>query len=86
MSSKMNYTLEEVLDSTDRSDDAKKNLLVYFKILGISPIPVQNKDIPFMQSIDSILEFDLPAEADKKYSRYLQRHTRGKEVFFHEQI
>lgn len=86
MSSKMNYTLEEVLDSTDRSDDAKKNLLVYFKILGISPIPVQNKDIPFMQSIDSILEFDLPTEADKKYSRYLQRHTRGKEVFFHEQI
>ena len=86
MSSKQNYTLAEALENYKGSDDAKQNLLNYFDKAGISPIPIQRYDIPFMQSIDSILEFDEPNEADRKYSNYLKQKTRSKEVFFHEPV
>lgn len=84
MSSKKRPGLGNVMDRLDVSDKAKQNLLDYFDDIGFAPVPIMNKEIPYLQSIDSILGFGVPTEMDRSYHRYLQKHTRSKEVFFHE--
>lgn len=84
LSYKKHPPLFELLDEYSKDRKSQTRLLNYFSELGAAPFPIKNKDIPFMQSIESLLEFQPTTENDRKLFKYLKKKTRGKQVFLHE--
>jgi hypothetical protein len=60
-----------------------KKMEYNFMSLGIAPITIEDNTIPFIQSPDSMLEFEELSEQEKMIFGYVKRKTRGKDVFIH---
>lgn len=74
------YCLSQTFDS----DKVRKKVLSYFSAYSISPLTIQSKHIPFLQSLDSLLEIhDAPSKSEKRIYHFAEQHTRKKEVFYH---
>lgn len=54
-----------------------------FYDLHISPVPIKNKDYPFLQSLSSILEFKEPTSTDVDLYLKLCKRTRQKKLLIH---
>lgn len=74
-------TLDEALPFLFPSLKTQCTLLTAFDSLEISPLPIQSKDIAYMQSIASLLEFSQPSEKGRIYADVINRKSRGKQLF-----
>ncbi len=61
-----------------------KKVRSYFTKAGVAPIRITNNEIPFIQSLSTLLEME-PIDKEQKLYDYAVRKTRSKEVFFHDQ-
>lgn len=75
--------LSNALDRICSSDEAKSKLINYFEESGVSPLTISDTEIPFMQSISSMLEFEEVNENDSLYYGYMKKKSRVKKVFLH---
>lgn len=82
LNDKTRPTPDNVMEAYPYSVDAKINLLCWFEDISLSPIPTQNKDIPFLQSLSSILELSTLGSQEKKYYNSISKRS-GKELFLH---
>lgn len=71
-------TVHEALSLYNKKERAKERLICYFEEIGFSPVPINNKNIPFMQSLRSILGFEEPSEHDKELYDILSRDMGGR--------
>jgi hypothetical protein len=53
-------TLNAVFDELSLSDKAQATMISTFNMVGLSPICTMSKEIPYLQSISSLLESDVP--------------------------
>ncbi len=74
--------LQKALDEVYPSDKRQRNIKKHYAEYSVSPITMRSKAIPFIQSIDSLLEFKLPT--DKEIRLYHKAKKEYGEVFFHE--
>lgn len=65
------------------NNEKYKKVQGYFEKLSISPVTPDDTTIPFIQSPNSLLEFEVLTEQEERLFIYLQKKTRGKEVFLH---
>lgn len=75
--------LNEALDYFSPSKKSQATIMNYFSKIQLSPIAIQSPDIPYMQSVESLLEFEIPSTNDIKYFDMVRINSRGKKVFFH---
>lgn len=52
-----NKDFDDILFRLFKSDKARTNITSYFTGISLSPIAISSPDIPFMQSLNSLLEF-----------------------------
>lgn len=62
--------LNEALDYFSPSKKSQVTIMEAFHKIQLSPISIQSPDIPYMQSVESLLEFEIPC---KKTSFLLER-------------
>jgi len=74
-------TLDEALSFLFPSLKTQCTLMTAFDSLEVSPLPIQSKDIAYMQSIASLLEFSQPSEKGRIYADVINRKSRGKLVY-----
>lgn len=58
-------------------------ILEYFNDIGCSPIYLPDST-PFIQSLDSLLEFFSITDVERENYEYCKKHTRGKEILLHD--
>lgn len=75
--------LDDALSQLFPSIKTKKTVMDDFDGIAPSPIAVQSADIPFMQSVESLLEFKNPNKNEVNYFDAIRTRSRGKEVFLH---
>lgn len=83
MNDKSRPAFESILELYPKSYDAKINLIRYFEDMGLSPIPILNRDIPYLQSVSSILGFSTVSTRDEKYYRMISARS-TKKLFIYE--
>ncbi|MGN0594581.1 MAG: phage/plasmid replication protein [Hominimerdicola sp.] len=76
-----NEDLQKALDSVYPSEKRQRNIKNQYMNYGVSPITMRNSSVPFIQSIDSLLEFTIPTE--KESELYLKAKKHYSNVFFH---
>lgn len=79
-----NEDLQKALDNVYPSEKRQRNIKNHYKLYGVSPITMRNRSIPFIQSIDSLLEFSLPT--DTEIELYEMSEAEYGNVFFHSSL
>ena len=69
-------SLQTVLDALYCSEKRQQKIKDNYQEYGVSPITIRDTTVPYIQSLDSLLEFDLYEIAKMKYD--------DSEVFLHE--
>lgn len=77
-------SLNNALSQLFPSKKSQATIMNYFSKIQLSPIAIQTTDIPYMQSIESLLEFQNPSTNDIKYFDMVRFRSRGKDVFLHD--
>ena len=77
-------TIDDALNEMDCSDKVRSKLLSYFDKIKLSPLNIRDKNIHFIQSLESILEMCEPSQLEKEYYK-LAVETFDDIPFFHEQ-
>lgn len=72
---------DDVLFRLFNSDKARNNVISYFVSINLSPIAIPTQDIPYLQSLNSLLEFKMLSEDEKFYFKFVQHKERNKEIF-----
>lgn len=83
MASKKSGNLEDELKMLFPTSKSKKIVCEYFIHLGVYPVMIPDESVPFIQSLDSILGFDIVDNYEKRIYGFAKYNTRGKEVFLH---
>lgn len=78
----LNDTLSQLFPNKKSQD----TIMDSFDKIQLSPIATQSADIPYMQSIGSLLEFKNISTNEIKYFDMIKIRSRGKEVFLHSEI
>lgn len=90
LASKMNQrsvkNLTDELSDAFESSKIRNNVIEHFCEIGISPVAIYNKKIPYIQSLDSLLEFEPIEDVEYYIYTFAQKKTRKKEVFLREGI
>ena len=60
-------TIDDAIDEADYSDKVRSKLMYYFRSTGLSPLNMQDRNIGFLQSIQSLLEMSEPSEYEIEY-------------------
>ena len=76
-------TIDDALNEMDCSDKVRSKLLSYFDKIKLSPLNIRDKNIHFLQSLESILEMCEPSQLEKEYYK-LAVETSDDIPFFHE--
>lgn len=84
MNSKSKINLEDKISESFNSSKTGNSVIGYFFTIGISPVVIYNKKIPYIQSLDSLLEFEPIEDIEYYISAFAQKKTRKKEVFLRE--
>ena len=74
---------DNILFRLFNSDKARNNVISYFTSKSLSSIAISAPDIPYLQSLNSLLEFKMLSEDEKFYFRFLKSKERDREVFLH---
>ena len=74
--------LNEALDYLLLSKKSQATIMETFHKIHLSPIAIQSTDIPYMQSVESLLEFQNPSTNEIRYFDIIRIRSRGKKVFF----
>ena len=74
--------LNEALDYFSPSKKSQATIMEAFQEIQLSPIAIQSPDIPYMQSVESLLEFQNPSTNEIRYFDMIRIRSRGKKVFF----
>lgn len=77
-------TLDEALDYLFPSKKTQATIMKAFRKIQLSPIAIQSHDIPYMQSIESLLKFENSSKNEIKYFDIVRVNSRGKKVFLHD--
>jgi hypothetical protein len=83
MSRKEAVNLTDAMERMFRSEKQQSKIRWYFTEMCVSPVVIRDENVPFLQSLDSLLEFRTTCEDERKLYRFAEKHTRGKEVFLH---
>ena len=73
--------LDDALTKLFPSKKSQATIMNAFHKIQLSPIAIQSTDIPYMQSIESLLEFKNPSTNDIKNFDMIRFCSRGKDVF-----
>ena len=76
-------TLDEALNYLLLSKKSQATIMETFHKIHLSPIAIQSTDNPYMQSVESLLEFQNPSTNEIKYFDMIRIRSRGKDVFWH---
>lgn len=76
--------LNEALDYFSPSKKSQVTIMEAFHKIQLSPISIQSPDIPYMQSVESLLEFEIPSKNEIKYFDMIRIRSRRKDVFLHD--
>ncbi|MCM1227187.1 MAG: hypothetical protein NC320_07145 [Clostridium sp.] len=76
-------SVDEALTKLFPSKKSQKTIMDDFYGIALSPVAVQSADIPFMQSVESLLEFAPTSQNERKYFDTIRNRSRGKDVFLH---
>ena len=74
--------LNEALDYFSPSKKSQATIMEAFQEIQLSPIAIQSPDIPYMQTVESLLEFQNPSTNEIRYFDIIRIRSRGKKVFF----
>ena len=77
-------TIDDALNEMDCSDKVRSKLLSYFDKIKLSPLNIRDKNIHFLQSLESILEMCEPSQLEKEYYK-LAVEASDDIPYFHEQ-
>ena len=77
-------SLDDALTKLFPSKKSQATIMDAFHEIQNSPIAVQSTDIPYMQSIKSLLEFENLSTNDIKYFDIVRIRSREKDVFLHD--
>lgn len=77
-------TLDEALNYLLPSKKSQATIMETFHKIHLSPIAIQSTDIPYMQSVESLLEFQNPSTNEIKYFDMIRIRSRRKDVFLHD--
>lgn len=77
-------SLDESLTKLYPSKKSQSTIMENFCKLKLFPTAIQSSYIPYMQSIESLLEFEQPNSKEIKYYDIIRIRSRGKEVFIHQ--
>ena len=75
-------TIDDAIDEADYSDKVRSKLMYYFRSIGLSPLNMQDRNIGFLQSIQSVIEMSQPSEYEIEYLKMAYDHY-GIKPFFH---
>ena len=76
--------LQTALNNVYPSEKRQRKIKEHYEEYGFSPLTTRNKNIPFIQSLDSLLEFEKPTELEYDLFRIVDEQY--SEVFFHEPV
>ena len=76
-------SLDEAINKLFPSKKSQKTIMDDFYDVALSPIAVQSADVPFMQSVESLLEFKNTNKNEMNYFDTIRIRSRGKKVFLH---
>ena len=60
-------TIDDAISEIECSYKVKSNLLSYFDEIKLSPLNIEDRNIPFLQSLESLLEMTEPSPYEIEY-------------------
>ncbi|WP_207646981.1 hypothetical protein [Ruminococcus albus] len=76
--------LQAALDNVYPNEKRQRKIKEHYDEYGVSPLSTMDRNIPFIQSLDSLLEFEDPT--DLEYDLFRMVDEQYREAFFHEPV
>ena len=77
-------SLQTVLDALYCSEKRQQKIKDNYEEYGVSPITIRDKTVPFIQSLDSLLEFEIVTFSELDLYEIAKIKYDDSEVFLHE--